>query len=213
MTADSHVKLSGDVTGCDWTRCLLWRSLCVVYFQRQRLKCNRDPLFFSQHATFTAGTRRARSPLSMVEPIAHKFSRSPFVLQGTTRDFYLHDASSTKYPAYGGAYHYTDNVHAFKASELTRYRRSEAQQERRQRELAAVMERDLLSKDQTSESMRTVRSRAQKFRRQVEKAQKSLEANPDCDLTDSLRKILDLNIDNFSRHWHKSYWDRMSHLY
>jgi hypothetical protein len=97
--------------------------------------------------------------------------------------------------------------------------------------LAAVMERDLLSKDQTSVSMQTVRSWAQKFQRQVEKAQKSLEANPDCgkwpaannyldrvlmphiDLTDSLRKILDLNIDNFSRHWCKSYRDRMLRLY
>ncbi|KAJ7247764.1 hypothetical protein C8J57DRAFT_1240705 [Mycena rebaudengoi] len=71
-------------------------------------------------------------------------------------------------------------THEFKTSELASYRRSEAQKARRQRELAAMMEHDLLCKDQSSDSTHTVRSRAQRFRRRVEKAQKSLAANPDC---------------------------------
>ncbi|KAJ7276717.1 hypothetical protein C8J57DRAFT_1583938 [Mycena rebaudengoi] len=154
-----------------------------------------EPFLLQANATFTSKTRRARSTLSTVEPIVNKSSRIPVCFRephatftATTRQ--ARNTLCTVEPI------------IIPTSELTRYRRSEGQQARRQRELAAAMERDLLTKDQTSESTQTVRSRAQKFRRQVEKAQKSLEANPNCDLTDSLGKILDLNIDNFSRHRH-----------
>ncbi|KAJ7280725.1 hypothetical protein C8J57DRAFT_1464168 [Mycena rebaudengoi] len=166
-------------------------------------------------------------PLRRLLPKAEsQMQLEPFVLQPTTtRDFLPHDASRTRSPTTSNSMSRRSlgqkrrrekearENYKPETSELASYRRSEAQKARRQRELAAVMEHDLLCKDRSSDSTHTVRSRAQRFRRRVEKAQKSLAANPDCDLTDSLRRILDLNIDRFSRHQGESYRDRMSRLY
>ncbi|KAJ6590320.1 hypothetical protein B0H10DRAFT_2092498 [Mycena sp. CBHHK59/15] len=47
---------------------------------------------------------------------------------------------------------------------------------------------------------------AQKFRRQIEDAERRLDIAPDCDSTQALSKILDHNfIDNWSRHRRESY--------
>ncbi|KAJ7156774.1 hypothetical protein C8R46DRAFT_1115106, partial [Mycena filopes] len=95
------------------------------------------------------------------------------------------------------------------ASASSSSRRSLAQQARRQRELAAAMERELTG----AESNANVRSNAQKFRRQVEAAERRLDIAPNCDSSEALARILDFNVDNFGRFRRESYRDRMRRLY
>ncbi|KAJ7604038.1 hypothetical protein DFH06DRAFT_1255476 [Mycena polygramma] len=66
------------------------------------------------------------------------------------------------------------------ASESSKLCRSAAQRARRQRELAAAIERDLQSTTPQYEYDPKVRSKAQKLRRRLEDAQRRLEINPDC---------------------------------
>ncbi|KAJ7022803.1 hypothetical protein C8F04DRAFT_1240580 [Mycena alexandri] len=89
-------------------------------------------------------------------------------------------------------------------------RRSMAQRARRQRELAAGIERDLTARQSNDED---VRSQAQKFRRKIEAAERRLDITPDCDTSQALDRILDLNINNFGSRRRESYRDRMRRLY
>ncbi|KAJ7275806.1 hypothetical protein C8J57DRAFT_1311787 [Mycena rebaudengoi] len=145
-------------------------------------------------------------PLCCLLPKAEsQMQLEPFVFQPTTAcDFFPHDATSNSMSQHSlgqKRHHEREAQENYKpeTSELASYQRSEAQKAQRQRDLAVLMEHDLLYKDQLSDSTQT--------------AQKSLAANPDCDLTDSLGRILDLNIDRFSRHRGESYRDRMLCLY
>ncbi|KAJ7616918.1 hypothetical protein DFH06DRAFT_104358 [Mycena polygramma] len=100
------------------------------------------------------------------------------------------------------------------ASESSKLRRSAAQRARRQRELAAAIERDLQSTTPQYEYDPKVRSKAQKLRRRLEDAQRRLEINPDCDSTEALGRILDLDLeDNYSRFRRESSWHRMQRHY
>ncbi|KAJ6583688.1 hypothetical protein B0H10DRAFT_2096746, partial [Mycena sp. CBHHK59/15] len=58
----------------------------------------------------------------------------------------------------------------------------------------------------TPDDHQSRRSKAQKFRRQIEDAERWLDIAPDCDSTQAVSKILDHNfIDNWSRHRRESY--------
>ncbi|KAJ7215210.1 hypothetical protein B0H12DRAFT_1116103 [Mycena haematopus] len=96
-------------------------------------------------------------------------------------------------------------------SESSKTRRSVAQKARRQRELAASIEQDMSSERQRCDP--DLRSKAQKFRRRVEAAERRLELAPDCDPTQALEHILHYNYDNWSRHRRESYRDRMQRVY
>ncbi|KAJ7495792.1 hypothetical protein B0H11DRAFT_2276759 [Mycena galericulata] len=80
------------------------------------------------------------------------------------------------------------------------------------RELAAVIQSQMSTTrvPAASDRSKSRRSEAQRFRRRIEEAERRLDAAPDCDSTQALDKILDLNIDNWSRHRRESYRDRMS---
>ncbi|KAJ7232994.1 hypothetical protein B0H12DRAFT_1144557 [Mycena haematopus] len=96
-------------------------------------------------------------------------------------------------------------------SESSKTRRSVAQKARRQRELAASIEQDMSSERQRCDP--DLRSKAQKFRRRIEAAERRLELAPDCDSTQALESILDYNYDNWSRHRRESHRDRMQQMY
>ncbi|KAJ7436097.1 hypothetical protein B0H11DRAFT_1937047 [Mycena galericulata] len=84
----------------------------------------------------------------------------------------------------------------FKDSTSINSRRSEAQRARRQRELAAMIHHHTVS--------------AVDAAKRIEEAERRLDATPNCDSTEALDRILDLNIDNWSRIRRESYRDRMS---
>ncbi|KAJ7431286.1 hypothetical protein B0H11DRAFT_1941916 [Mycena galericulata] len=84
----------------------------------------------------------------------------------------------------------------FKDSASINSHRSEAQRARRQRELAAMIQSQLLMPRSKSQNRR---SEAQRFRRRMEEAERRLDATPNCDSTEALDRILDLNIDNWCR--------------
>ncbi|KAJ7509099.1 hypothetical protein B0H11DRAFT_2184741 [Mycena galericulata] len=80
------------------------------------------------------------------------------------------------------------------------------------RELAAVIQSQMSTAraPAANDRSKSRRSEAQRFRRRIEEAERRLDAAPDCDSSQALDKILDLNIDNWSRHRRESYRDRMS---
>ncbi|KAJ7228115.1 hypothetical protein B0H12DRAFT_1148055 [Mycena haematopus] len=71
--------------------------------------------------------------------------------------------------------------------------RSAAQRARRQRELAATIEGLLPAgtHQECTDKNFPASSRAQKLRRRVEEGEKRLEADPDCDITQALDRVLD----------------------
>nr|GAT50109.1 predicted protein [Mycena chlorophos] len=69
-------------------------------------------------------------------------------------------------------------------------RRSAAQRARRQRELAAEIQANLRIPQYSDERAQNGRSIAQSLRRKVEKANRMLDEDPDCDTTESLTKAL-----------------------
>ncbi|KAJ7243895.1 hypothetical protein B0H12DRAFT_1129907 [Mycena haematopus] len=96
-------------------------------------------------------------------------------------------------------------------SETSKTRRSVAQRAHRQRELAASIQQDMSSKRQWCDP--DLRSKAQKFRRRIEAAERRLERAPDCDPTQAHENVLDYNYDNWSRHRRESHRDRMQRMY
>ncbi|KAK6977672.1 hypothetical protein R3P38DRAFT_3122777 [Favolaschia claudopus] len=99
-----------------------------------------------------------------------------------------------------------------KESSASRSRRSIGQRARRQRELADKIEARLNSKAAVN-TEHECRSQAQKFRRQIEAAERRLQANPDCDPTESLDIVLEYDVDNISRCRNESHWSRMRRRY
>ncbi|KAK7024000.1 hypothetical protein R3P38DRAFT_2955664 [Favolaschia claudopus] len=97
-------------------------------------------------------------------------------------------------------------------SSASRSRRSIGQRARRQRELADKIEARLNSKAAVN-TEHECRSQAQKFRRQIEAAERRLQANPDCDPTESLDILLEYDVDNISRCRNESHWSRMRRRY
>ncbi|KAJ7240128.1 hypothetical protein B0H12DRAFT_1135129 [Mycena haematopus] len=79
------------------------------------------------------------------------------------------------------------------------------------RQLAASIQQDMSSKRQWCDP--DLRSKAQKFRRRIEAAERRLECAPDCDPTQALENVLDYNYDNWSRHRRESHRDRMQRMY
>ncbi|KAK7021184.1 hypothetical protein R3P38DRAFT_2965385 [Favolaschia claudopus] len=97
-------------------------------------------------------------------------------------------------------------------SSASRSRRSIGQRARRQRELADKIEARLNSKAAVN-TEHECRSQAQKFRRQIEAAERRLQANPNCDPTESLDILLEYDVDNISQCRNESHWSRMRRIY
>ncbi|KAK7007976.1 hypothetical protein R3P38DRAFT_3026847 [Favolaschia claudopus] len=97
-------------------------------------------------------------------------------------------------------------------SSASRSRRCIGQRARRQRELADKIEARLNSKAAIN-TEHECRSQAQKFRRQIEAAERRLQANPNCDPTESLDILLEYDVDNISRCRNESHWSRMRRRY